>query len=1800
LRLGGGTLTINGYSGGGSQTFSSAAANGPTFVTPGLSTINVVNNGTAPTVAMGTMLVNQISTNTGGQVEFIGPATSTDGLGATLVPAAGNISVGSTQVNASAGNILVDTSTATTTSAQPFAVVGQPGNPNDVTDFAAVSGGVVVGGSTISGFYTEAPATAGEGAGENYDISATGEFRISSSRSYVSLRFNTPTGGLFNSDGNDMDQILAKNGSVVQPGAILVTPNVGANNIAIQDEDAGSYLDPATPGLEPYSNTDDINIFQYNTQGALIINCGFRDGSHTGGGYAQAGPGTVELNGIGTAAHITTGINLNGGLTILGNFAQGAAFGDGSSINLNGGNINADYTSTIAFDVASGTPRAFTVLANGGSISATTGNAATVDGVISGAGVLSIGYGPIATNEANNTTGTITQNLPSAPNTAGNGTVIFTAANTYSGGTNINHGTLQIDTGTAGTGPIAVAASGQLAGNAQLTNSLTVKSGGNFTPGDPISLGPTIGTLGVGTTLLNAGSISNFAFNSQTSYSQANVAGNFTAANGWEINPVNSASENPWTITGTYDLFTVTGTVTLGTPVFSSNAATYSVAKVADPSVPGDTFVELIVQGVTPETWNTTAGGSWASMGDWYPSGVPNGAGAIAIFNSTVGNTANTNNGGTITLDGSETVGTIDLENTNSEVINPGNPATSVLHIQTVGTAAGAITVSGGSHTFNVPVSLDSSNTNITVTNAASTLTFGGAVEGTGAMTINPTGHVVVILAANNTYGGATTIDGGTLQVGTGGANGSLGTSATPVTNLGALVLDVSSNQTLSVGPTAPNGTGSITQNGTGTLTFTGANNASTLAINHGEVQLGTSASLTTTGDLTTASGTTLDLNGNSPQVGGLAGSGTITDVAGAGTPTLTFGGDGNSNTFSGLIQDGSGTVSVSKIGNGTETFSTTNSYSGGTAITTGALLVTQGNGVAGGVGSGTITVDAANGLQLGNGVTLSNPISDNAGSAEFEDVPTGSATLSGAIAVVGSGQFRVGTISATSTLTLTGASTGGTSSIFIITRGNVVVDGSGASITSSHSTSALLIGRQSTTSTLNMTIENGGQLNSAFGIDFGSATPASDDASIALTVQGASSVSAGGAFNLDDDTNTAQVAGTPINLTLTGGSSLTTTAFQSTSTVTTNAAVVISGGSSIIAAASDALVGTGPTETGAIFLPETTNSSGLLETAAVSMSIGSGGAIFNNGGFSITIGETLADGGSGSADTVTYTGSGTTVIANSNSYGGNTTISGGTVVIANAGGSATSTGTVNVTGGILASASASRIAIVQGGSISNPNGGSAIGAYLDNAGAGVISGPVVLGAAGTIAPGEVGAGNFGTLSLSGLTTVANSTIDFDLNTGTGSAPTSATGDELLLTGTATIGSGTDLTFDGTGTIGDYYRIMGGSAISGRTAAIAADFVLPAGYTLNTSIDPGFIDVLVSASGPANLTWNDASSNNLWDTASSSNWNNGSATTVFHAQDNVTFNDSNGSAAGRYAVTLSTTVSPGSVTVNNTLGNYTISGAGTIGGTGSLTKSGTGTLTLSTPNTYSGGTIVSAGRLLIEPTAPTSSALAHGALSVSGSGIAQLADNVTAGTALGASNVNLTSLSLTGNGTLDIGNNRVILDYSSPANDPITSIAAWIKNGFYDLAGPQIISSDIAADDAASGLSYGIGYADGADGLVAGLPSGEIEIMFTLLGDANLDGTVNSEDFTPFSANVGKNGSWDDGDFNYDGTVNSEDFTPFSANLGKTATLAAAAGALEPANTSISLSNVPEPASTGLLTMGIVSVLARRRRKAKA
>ena len=107
-----------------------------------------------------------------------------------------------------------------------------------------------------------------------------------------------------------------------------------------------------------------------------------------------------------------------------------------------------------------------------------------------------------------------------------------------------------------------------------------------------------------------------------------------------------------------------------------------------------------------------------------------------------------------------------------------------------------------------------------------------------------------------------------------------------------------------------------------------------------------------------------------------------------------------------------------------------------------------------------------------------------------------------------------------------------------------------------------------------------------------------------------------------------------------------------------------------------------------------------------------------------------------------------------------------------------------------------------------------------------------------------------------------------------------------------------------------------------------------------------------------------------WNT-SSQNWNNGSGPATYTDGALVTFNDANnatsngGTNPNAYNVTLNTTVSPSSVTANNSAGNYTISGSGNIAGTTSLTKNGTSTLTLSTANTYSGGTTINSGAVVV-------------------------------------------------------------------------------------------------------------------------------------------------------------------------------------------------------------------------------------------
>jgi hypothetical protein len=195
------------------------------------------------------------------------------------------------------------------------------------------------------------------------------------------------------------------------------------------------------------------------------------------------------------------------------------------------------------------------------------------------------------------------------------------------------------------------------------------------------------------------------------------------------------------------------------------------------------------------------------------------------------------------------------------------------------------------------------------------------------------------------------------------------------------------------------------------------------------------------------------------------------------------------------------------------------------------------------------------------------------------------------------------------------------------------------------------------------------------------------------------------------------------------------------------------------------------------------------------------------------------------------------------------------------------------------------------------------------------------------------------------------------------------------------------------------------------------------------------------------------------------------------------------------------------------------------------------------------------------------------------------------------------ALTIMSGSTLDINNNHFFVNYGSNA-DPVATIRAYLVSG---RAGGAWNGTGIDSTAAAlpANNHYGVGYADGKDGIVSGLSSGQIEIKYTLLGDADLDGSVTGSDFTELVGNLGKSGRvWDQGDFDYDGLVTGSDFTALVGNLGKSATGAAveipasdyaAIDAFAAANGL--MADVPEPASTGLLVIAAMGTLARRRRR---
>jgi fibronectin-binding autotransporter adhesin len=432
LALGGGTLQVVGNPvGGNTQTFASTTLNAGT---------SMIWAAPAAGINLPTVALNALGANYGATVELQGPATI-NGSGNVTATATVTTTTAGSGANGAIANLGAYGSGA-------YATVGlyDWASTETSTGGAGTSPYTIIGGSQVANFYQ----TAGVTTGGNYDVNSSGINTIGNQAGASTVRFNSP----------DALTLTFTSGTVQDLQGILVTPNIGPNNVNITGGGVEFQRDTG-PGAAFGV------IWQNNTSGYLNFSSAIEGGRQAGqsNGLVQAGPGTVVYGGQ-NAYELQT--YLNGGYSVVSADSGFGNVSDASTVYLTGGTVvgNASFI----MDNAGANLRPFVVGTGGGGLAATTGNTLTIDGVVSGSGPLAIGIGTLPGS------GPGTAN-PTA--VVGNGTVVLSGANNYGGGTTINSGTLlanSTDTanGSTGAGLVNITAGGTLGGTGQIRGPISV------------------------------------------------------------------------------------------------------------------------------------------------------------------------------------------------------------------------------------------------------------------------------------------------------------------------------------------------------------------------------------------------------------------------------------------------------------------------------------------------------------------------------------------------------------------------------------------------------------------------------------------------------------------------------------------------------------------------------------------------------------------------------------------------------------------------------------------------------------------------------------------------------------------------------------------------------------------------------------------------------------------------------------------------------------------------------------------------------------------------------------------------------------------------------------------------------------------------------------------------------------------------------------------------------------------------------------------------------------------------------
>jgi fibronectin-binding autotransporter adhesin len=760
------------------------------------------------------------------------------------------------------------------------------------------------------------------------------------------------------------------------------TPSVFSNATAVIFNDAGSKAPPVNIA----ANVIPQSMVVSNNSGTYI----FSGGGGIGGG------GSLVKQGSGVLMLTESGDTFSGGITV----SNGTLVIDNDSSGVSGGLTIASGTVQLGNNDSTGTPPSGTVTDNGALVFNRNDASLSVSGSISG-------------------TGSITNN--------GTGTVTLSGNNSIAGGVTINNGTLQVNSvgsgnSSLGSASTIVNANGTLVGG----GSDAFGYGAHNNPGT-IAIGGIVTDLGTSSYRIT---MPNLTFNGGT---------------------LTSAGGNNGDGSGNYSLF--------------GNGTTCSVTTLASST---DAIINSVgISFQVPTTFNVAAGTTSDGVdllvsAALKPFGsqpfTKAGLGRMVLDASSAGNTgAVTNSAGILQLGASGDSGSLTSPMGTGPVVNN---ATLLFASSQQVTANNAISGNGNLIVASGAAVLGGANSfigSITVTN--------GTLRANNVSAFNnqPITEIAdgaqIYHAASGTYGGTYSIVGfggsegdpsqthlGAIRMASGGVilsntitlTGDAGISSRGSGSTGATISgQITGNHAVRFNR---NTTSTSVSGGTITLANTNNNWTGDTTLADGTLKLGasgvipngtgfgnlllTNAGATFNSDI---SNTVFDLNGFNQTINGLSHEISGSDPSqltlmlvtnsGGSASVLTLGNNNASGNFGGTIADGASTLSLTKIGTGTQTLGGANTYIGSTIISNGVLALDTAGSISGSTnitlatttavldatGRGDVTLTLASGQTLAGYGTVRGNLAVGAGatvspgnSIGMLTVTNGNITLSG------------------------------------------------------------------------------------------------------------------------------------------------------------------------------------------------------------------------------------------------------------------------------------------------------------------------------------------------------------------------------------------------------------------------------------------------------------------------------------------------------------------------------------------------------------------------------------------------------------------------------------------------------------------------------------------------------------------------------------------------------------------------------------------------------------------------------------